>query len=398
MFPRATVGACAITISWSSGAARATRSSTTASPISTSPWSSTASSVAPASTSAACPRRCTSTRPTSPSTSGTRAGSASTPRWTRCAGATSATAIFGRIDPISVDGHDYRANRSPNFTLYDGHARFTGPKQISVDGERRDHRRPHRDRDRGPAGDPRRGARRAAPHVGHGHAHRRGARAPGDRRQRVHRGRVRARVLRVRRPCLDDRPQRRCCCATRTRRWPSASPAWRATAGTSTSASRSPTARGDWSGVALTLLDGTVVRGDMLLVAAGRVPNGDLLDLEKAGIEADREGRVLVDDQQRTSVDGVFALGDASSPFQLKHVANHEAKVVQHNLLHPGSPRRTDHRFVPSRGVHRPADRVRRPHRGAVPGDGPRLRREDPGVRRRRLRLGDGGRRPASAS
>jgi mycothione reductase len=98
----------------------------------------------------------------------------------------------------------------------------------------------------------------------------------------------------------------------------------------------------------LTLLDGTEVRGDTLLVAAGRVPNGDLLDLEKAGIEADREGRVLVDDQQRTSVDGVFALGDASSPFQLKHVANHEAKVVQHNLLHPGSPRRTDHRFVPS--------------------------------------------------
>jgi len=41
-------------------------------------------------------------------------------------------------------------------------------------------------------------------------------------------------------------------------------------------------------------------------------------------------------------------VGDASSPFQLKHVANHEAKVVQHNLLHPGSPRRTDHRFVPS--------------------------------------------------
>jgi mycothione reductase len=90
------------------------------------------------------------------------------------------------------------------------------------------------------------------------------------------------------------------------------------------------------------------VRGDMLLVAAGRTPNGDLLDLQNARVDADREGRVLVDDQQRTSVDGIFALGDASSPFQLKHVANHEAKVVQHNLLHPHSPRRTDHRFVPS--------------------------------------------------
>ena len=44
----------------------------------------------------------------------------------------------------------------------------------------------------------------------------------------------------------------------------------------------------------------------------------------------------------------MFALGDVSSPFQLKHVANHESKVVAHNLLHPDAPRRTDHRFVPA--------------------------------------------------
>ena len=104
----------------------------------------------------------------------------------------------------------------------------------------------------------------------------------------------------------------------------------------------------DDTGVALTLDDGSTVRGDLLLVAAGRIPNGDLLDLEKAGVEADSDGRVLVDDQQRTSAEGIYALGDASSPFQLKHVANHEAKVVAHNLLHPLSPRHTDHRFVPS--------------------------------------------------
>jgi mycothione reductase len=41
-------------------------------------------------------------------------------------------------------------------------------------------------------------------------------------------------------------------------------------------------------------------------------------------------------------------LGDVSSPYQLKHVANHEAKVVAHNLLHPDALRATDHRFVPS--------------------------------------------------
>ena len=139
--------------------------------------SSTASSAAPASTSAASRRRCTSTRPTSPSTSGTRAGSASTPRWTRCAGATSATAIFGRIDPISAGGHDYRANRSPNVTLYDGHARFTGPKQLAVDGATLGTELTA-DRIVIAAGSrpvipdvP--GARRAAPHVRHGHADRR---------------------------------------------------------------------------------------------------------------------------------------------------------------------------------------------------------------------------------
>jgi mycothione reductase len=104
----------------------------------------------------------------------------------------------------------------------------------------------------------------------------------------------------------------------------------------------------DDAGVTLTLDDSSTVRGDLLLVAAGRIPNGDLLDLEKAGVEADSDGRVLVDDQQRTSAEGIYALGDASSPFQLKHVANHEARVVAHNLLHPLSPRYTDHRFVPS--------------------------------------------------
>ena len=42
---------------------------------------------------------------------------------------------------------------------------------------------------------------------------------------------------------------------------------------------------------------------------------------------------MVVDEYQRTTARGVFALGDVSSPYQLKHVANHEARVVQHNLL-----------------------------------------------------------------
>ncbi|MGH3585064.1 MAG: FAD-dependent oxidoreductase, partial [Pseudonocardia sp.] len=90
------------------------------------------------------------------------------------------------------------------------------------------------------------------------------------------------------------------------------------------------------------------VRGDLLLVATGRVPNGDRLDLERTGVPTHPDGRVVVDDRQQTPVDGIFALGDVCSAHQLKHVANHEARVVAHNLLHPDAPRRSDHRFVPS--------------------------------------------------
>lgn len=102
------------------------------------------------------------------------------------------------------------------------------------------------------------------------------------------------------------------------------------------------------------LTDGTVVVGDALLVASGRRPNGDLLDVAAAGVGTHADGRVMVDEQQRALseagevVDGVYALGDVSSPFQLKHVANHEMKVVQHNLLSPDTPRHTDHRHVPA--------------------------------------------------
>jgi mycothione reductase len=104
-------------------------------------------------------------------------------------------------------------------------------------------------------------------------------------------------------------------------------------------------------GVALELDDGSTISADLLLVATGRISNADLLDVEQAGVDVEN-GRVAVDEYQRTSARGVFALGDVSSPHQLKHVANHEARVVQHNLLcdwdDAEAMARTDHRFVPS--------------------------------------------------
>ncbi|MBH0122420.1 mycothione reductase [Rhodococcus sp. HM1] len=107
-------------------------------------------------------------------------------------------------------------------------------------------------------------------------------------------------------------------------------------------------------GVEVVLSDGTVVAGDALLVAVGRQPNGDLLDAAAGGLELDEQGRIVVDEFQRTTARDVFALGDVSSPYQLKHVANHEMRVVQHNLLQDAwgddtsALRRTDHRFVPA--------------------------------------------------
>ncbi|MFF0264813.1 mycothione reductase [Kribbella sp. NPDC004536] len=86
---------------------------------------------------------------------------------------------------------------------------------------------------------------------------------------------------------------------------------------------------------------------DELLVAVGREPNSGLLNLAATGVEVDREGRVVVDAYQQTSVDGIYALGDVTNPHQLKHVANHEARVVKHNLLNPDDRIEADHRFVP---------------------------------------------------
>ncbi|MGZ0151148.1 mycothione reductase [Kribbella sp. WER1] len=86
---------------------------------------------------------------------------------------------------------------------------------------------------------------------------------------------------------------------------------------------------------------------DELLVAVGREPNSDLLNLAATGVDVDSAGRVVVDKYQETNVEGVYALGDVTNPHQLKHVANHEARVVKHNLLNPDDRIEADHRFVP---------------------------------------------------
>lgn len=92
---------------------------------------------------------------------------------------------------------------------------------------------------------------------------------------------------------------------------------------------------------------------DAVLVALGRIPNSDLIGAKEAGIDTHEDGRVVVDKYLRVLSDGkpvpgLFALGDICSPVQLKHVANHQARVVAHNLEHPDGLRDEGEMPIPS--------------------------------------------------
>jgi mycothione reductase len=89
------------------------------------------------------------------------------------------------------------------------------------------------------------------------------------------------------------------------------------------------------------------IEGDVLLVATGRIPNSDQLRVEAGGIAVDERGNVVVDQYGRTSSPGVWALGDINGRHQLKHMANGEAKVVAHNLIHPDDLHEYDSRPAP---------------------------------------------------
>ncbi len=67
---------------------------------------------------------------------------------------------------------------------------------------------------------------------------------------------------------------------------------------------------------------------DAVLVAVGRRPNSESIGLDKLGISADERGFIPVDEQQRTGVDHIFAIGDVVGEPMLAHKATHQAKVA----------------------------------------------------------------------
>jgi len=98
---------------------------------------------------------------------------------------------------------------------------------------------------------------------------------------------------------------------------------------------------GGTDGVAVWLESGEVVRGSHLLVAAGRVPNSDRLNLGAAGITTDERGYVEVDDRTMTSVEDVFALGDVNGRGAFTHTSVNDAEIAL-DALRGGSRRLSD--------------------------------------------------------
>jgi len=87
------------------------------------------------------------------------------------------------------------------------------------------------------------------------------------------------------------------------------------------------------------------VFGSHVLLAVGRIPNTDDLGLEKAGIKVDQRGYIVVDDQLRTNVDGIYALGDCNGRGAFTHTAYNDYEIVAANLL-DGDQRRVSDRIT----------------------------------------------------
>jgi mycothione reductase len=265
--------------------------------------------------------------------------------------------VFGRIDAISAGGREYRATGTPNVTLLEGTARFTGERVLDVelhDGTVRTISAPQvlvgvgsrpvvpdipglaeagyhtsdtiMRLDRFPRRLGILGGGFIAAEMGHVFA------ALGsqvtlfnrsDRLLRQHDRDISTRFTELFARRIDFRPGR--------------IPEW-------------VEHRATDDGAEIVIHDPLIepVAVDELLVATGRRPNSDLIDAAAGGVALDDDGMIVVDEHMQTSVDGVWAFGDVANELQLKHVANAEARVAFWNAAHPDELRTIDHSAVPS--------------------------------------------------
>jgi pyruvate/2-oxoglutarate dehydrogenase complex dihydrolipoamide dehydrogenase (E3) component len=86
--------------------------------------------------------------------------------------------------------------------------------------------------------------------------------------------------------------------------------------------------------------------GSHLLVATGRVPNSDSLNLAAAGIATDESGFIRVNSKLETNVEGVYALGDIKGGPAFTHISYDDFRIIRTNLIEKGSAS-TEGRLVP---------------------------------------------------
>jgi pyruvate/2-oxoglutarate dehydrogenase complex dihydrolipoamide dehydrogenase (E3) component len=88
------------------------------------------------------------------------------------------------------------------------------------------------------------------------------------------------------------------------------------------------------------------VTGSHLLIAAGRVPNSDRLNLAATGVDVDGHGFIPVNDRLQTNVPGIYALGDVHGGPAFTHISYDDYRIIRNNLLRGGQSTRKD-RLVP---------------------------------------------------
>ncbi|MFQ6045465.1 MAG: mercuric reductase [Gemmatimonadales bacterium] len=89
-----------------------------------------------------------------------------------------------------------------------------------------------------------------------------------------------------------------------------------------------------------------VLDGSHLLVAVGRRPNSDMLNLDKAGVDTDEHGFIRVNERLETGVPGIYALGDVKGGPAFTHISYDDYRILRTNLLEGGNAT-TEGRFVP---------------------------------------------------
>ena len=113
------------------------------------------------------------------------------------------------------------------------------------------------------------------------------------------------------------------------------------------------------------------VVGSHVLLAVGRRPNTDDLGLDDAGVATDARGYIVVDDELRTNVPGIWAMGDCNGRGAFTHTAYNDFEIVAANLL-DGARAQGERPHSRLRALHRSAARPRRHDRGRGPRGRPR--------------------------